>query len=182
MSNEQIDQHLIDYTVRNITTGDEEDIRVLELADGEIQGFPEAVREQIRTIIRAQSYATPEGVTTGHIQTTWADDQEKIRDMLMPYISRPELYAHDYAAWEDMVLGEPITDEYPPEDVADRVRAILYQAVDSAVENWAEGHWDEFSTRMSVTGVLEYFVGYLNTVTESPFADDAYLPFMQANS
>ena len=99
-----MNQYLVDYTVRNITTGDEEDIRVLELTDEEIADFPEAVREEVRDLIRQQSYTNADGVTTGRIQTSWAVDQEHIRVLLLPYITDRALYDGDYAAWETNVL------------------------------------------------------------------------------
>lgn len=91
----EFDQYLVDYTVRNITTGDEEEIRVLELTDDELAGFPEPVRAEIRDIVR-RNEAT----------TRWDTDQDRIVALLLPYISKPALYRDDYGTWEEWVLGD----------------------------------------------------------------------------
>jgi len=173
------DQYLVDYTVRNITTGDEEDIRVLELTDDEISSFPAEVREQIRAIIRAQGFTTPEGVTTGRIQTSWADDQDQILALLLPYITDRALYDADYTAWEARLLGGNVTDVYPPEDVAERVRAILGEALEGAIENWAEGFWEEFTSATTKADILRHFGGYIESVLETVGDEQEYSrPFM----
>jgi hypothetical protein len=90
-------QHLIDYTVRNIETGDEEDIRVLELSTEEIALFPEAVRTQIAMLITFGSRSWSD----------WHTSQERILALLLPFISRPELHAADLEAWHRYVLDQP---------------------------------------------------------------------------
>lgn len=90
-----MNQHLVDYSVRNITTGDEEDIRVLELDPDEMLGFPEPVRDQVIALI-------DDAQQTG---SHWAANQDAILLLLLPYISDRALYNSDYEAWERKVLG-----------------------------------------------------------------------------
>lgn len=97
---------LVNYTVRNITTGDEEDLRVLELSGEEIlNGFPPEVAKHIFHLIRQVGYNNE----SSH-ETNWqlwkVQNSEIIRLLLLPYISDRALYDSDYEAWENMVLGE----------------------------------------------------------------------------
>ncbi len=162
-----MDQHLIDYTVRNITTGDEEDIRVLELTDDEMAGFPDEVRDEIQSLI-AYSVEGRAGVDS----TRWETAQEQIRQLLLPYISDRWLYDSDYSLWEGKVLDADALDMYPPEDIADAVRAVLTEAIDAAIENWDEGAWSDFKAGISRGDVLRYFGGYIEAVTEGELDSD----------
>lgn len=101
-----MDQYLVDYTVRNITTGDEEEIRVLELEPSEYDGFPDSVREEIRALVDAVGYK-PDG---GGDHAVWDRNQDRIVELLLPYISDRALYDSDYGAWEDNLL-ETLDDE-----------------------------------------------------------------------
>jgi len=93
-----MDQHLVDYTVRNITTGDEEELRLLELTDEEAGQLPadaQAVLGPHRTLWRTeQAILHPE----------WETAQDELLRLLLPYISDRALYDSDYAQWEENVL------------------------------------------------------------------------------
>ena len=95
------DQYLVDYTVRNITTGDEEEIRLLELADDEFEGFPDAVRDEVRSLVAVGVEAV-----FGHARphAEWDTAQEQILALLLPYISDRALYDSDYGTWEENLL------------------------------------------------------------------------------
>jgi hypothetical protein len=95
-----MDQHLVDYTVRNITTGDEEEIRVLELTDEEVADLPtdaRAVLEPHRTLWRSE---------TAVLHPEWETAQQRVLELLLPHISDRALYDSDYGAWERRVLGD----------------------------------------------------------------------------
>jgi len=164
MTTPDFDQHLVDYTVRNITTGDEEDIRVLELDPDEVAGFPAAVREQVAALIADGQ----------HSNARWTVNQERILQLLLPFITNRELYEHDYQLWEALVLDpeQPATDIYPPEDVAFKVRGVLDQAVSAAIENWNEGHWDDWTVSTTERTALEALIGFLQSLTE--MSDEDY--------
>jgi len=89
-----MNQHLVNYTVRNIITGDGEDERILELGPDELGGFPEEVRDQIQWLI-------DDSQQTG---SHWDGAQETMLDLLLPYISERELFDASYPAWEQNVL------------------------------------------------------------------------------
>jgi hypothetical protein len=93
-----MNQYLIDYTVRNITTGDEEDIRVLELEPAEYDGFPESVREQIRSLVADCNW----GGTT--MWPVWHENRERIVELLMPFISGRRMFNGNYERWERELL------------------------------------------------------------------------------
>ena len=61
-----MNQHLIDYTVRNITTGDEEELRVLELEADEFDGFPETVRDEIRGLVIPLAIRIPRRIASSN--------------------------------------------------------------------------------------------------------------------
>lgn len=159
-------QELIDYTVRNITTGDEEDMRVLELAPEEVAEFPESVRDEIATLVARNS------IEGNH--PTWDVDQDRILDLLLPYITHLDIYRADYARWERLVLDgsigtvndDPVLLAHPPEDVADRVRAVLGAAVDAAIENWAEGFWADFHEDTTSAEVWGNLAGFIESYLE----------------
>lgn len=154
-----MDQHLVDYTVRNITTGDEEDIRVLELTPDEMLGFPDPVRETVIALI-------DDAQQTG---SHWEANQDRILDLLLPFISDAQLYERDYAKWERKVLGDtepPILDRYPPEHVSYRVRQLLNEAIDAAIENWQEGYWAEFTEETTVGEVWGNLAGFIESYIE----------------
>ncbi len=94
-----MDRHLIDYTVRNLTTGDGEEERVLELEHAEFVGFPEYLQVGLEGIVQA-ARANP---------ALWLPYQDVILAMLKPHISEPALYERDYTAWERIVLGDDDT-------------------------------------------------------------------------
>jgi hypothetical protein len=96
-----MNQYLVDYTVRNITTGDEEDIRVLELETEEFDGFPEQVRDDIRNLIGLIAWQWHAGQP---IAADWLIAQDQILKLLLPYITDRALYDSDYEAWENNVL------------------------------------------------------------------------------
>jgi hypothetical protein len=100
-------QHTIDYAVRNITTGDEEDIRILEEPATYLAAFPEAIREDAARLI-----AEP-GVFDGVSDfdwSIWRTNQDTLLVLLLPYITDRALYESDYGLWEARVLGSE--DEY----------------------------------------------------------------------
>jgi hypothetical protein len=153
----RMDQHLIDYTVRNIMTGDEEDIRVLELTPDEMLGFPEPVRDEAIALI-------DDAQQTG---SHWATNQAHILDLLLPYISNHALFDADYEAWERKVLGdERILDGSSPEDVAIVVSLVLKTAADAAIENWDDGFWEDFHPTTTRRELLENFVGFIQAWLE----------------
>ena len=178
-----MNQYLVDYTVRNIPTGDEDDLRLLELTDDEIAGFPDAVRGAVRSLLASPAAA----YRTGSSLTGWDATAEAIRTLLLPYISDSWLYQNDYGAWEQNVLDEaygtgiPVTEPCPPEAVGDRVRQVLDEQVAGALENWSEGHWEDWSTATKRREVLERFVGYLESIIELSREDvsDLDQPIMQ---
>jgi len=168
------DQYLVDYTVRNITTGDEEDIRVLELEPSEYDGFPDEVREQVRALVAEVGWGSER-----YSSSLWQTNQERILALLLPSITDRALYDSDYTAWEARLLGGNVTDVYPPEDVADRVRTILGEALDGAVENWDEGFWEEFTSATTKADILRHFGGYIESVLETVGDEQEYSrPFM----
>src|SRR5262245_59948109 len=115
MTTQSFDQYLVDYTVRNITTGDDEDIRVLELTDAEIDRFPAEVREQVAVLIAAGRENPNE----------WVDHQDYVLANLLSYITDRALYDSDYGLWEINLLQDAdtaVTDIFPPEHVSGRVR------------------------------------------------------------
>ena len=100
-----VNQYLIDYTIRNITTGDEEDTRILELADDEFDGFPDAVRDEVRQLTeRFRAIWNTEFVQDIDYHA-WEETQMRILELLKPYMSDPELYENDYDAWENNLLA-----------------------------------------------------------------------------
>jgi hypothetical protein len=161
----EFDQHLVNYTVRNICTGDEEEIRVLELTDEEMNGFPADVRGQISTLIAAS--------VANH--DVWLTNQDVIVRLLLPYISRRALYDNDYGTWENYVLKNDalLLDAYPPEEIADAVKRVLLGAVDGAVENWAEGFWANVDVCTTEANILRDFADYIDAVLE-PVGDDEF--------
>ena len=62
---------------------------------------------------------------------------------------------------------EPLTGPNSPEDVSYAVRQVLHDAMDAAVENWAEGYWPEFTTKTTHGDVLDQFVGFIQAWKES---------------
>ena len=156
------DQHLVDYTVRNISTGDEEEIRVLELTDDEIAGFPDAVRDDVASLIAASLDNRDDWRST---------HQDTIVRTLLPYISRRDLFERDYGAWETYVL-EGSVDTLAPEDMAATVRHVLHAGVEAAIANWAEGYWSEFDDTTPARDVLAQFGGFLSAWLESVDDDD----------
>lgn len=131
-------QHLIDYTVRNITTGDEEDIRILELSDHEIlNGFPPEVAHQIYALIKEVGYS--EGSEYAD-WTAWQTNQEKIRELLLPLISHRDIYELEYSLWEEAVV-EDDWDLVKPASLEDKLWALtsledqIATMQDEALEN-----------------------------------------------
>lgn len=164
-----MDQYLVDYTVRNITTGDEEEIRVLELEPAEYDGFPETVREEIRGLVAAVGYQ-PDG---GGDMPTWDRNQDRIVELLLPYITHLDIYRADYARWERMVLDDDdILASTPPEDVADAVYDILNTAAGAAIANWAEGFWEHFHPSTTRREVLQNFAGFITAWLETVSDED----------
>lgn len=98
-----MNQQLIDYTVRNITTGDEEDIRVQELDDSDVNGFPDEVQDEIRSLL-ASAHDSAAGARSLEARVTWGEVNDQILNLLLPYISDRPLYDQDYPAWENNVL------------------------------------------------------------------------------
>lgn len=101
---ELFDQYLVDYTVRNLTTGDEEEIRVLEIDD--VSGFPDRVRDEVQSYIAVGN----DVMGGGRPHMDWEDAQDALRQILMPYISEPDLYETRYNSWEQHVLGNEDVD------------------------------------------------------------------------
>lgn len=106
---EGVDRALVDYTVRNITTGDEEDIRVLELSAEEYDGFPAEVRRLVYGYVSDAGWGTDD-----YDRQAWESGQERIRELLLPWIHDVGLYERDYATWEQNVLDG----RYEPEATA----------------------------------------------------------------
>jgi hypothetical protein len=96
-----MDQYLVDYTVRNITTGDEEEIRVLEITDAEFEGFPDEIRDEIRSLVAVGVEAV---FGHGRPHSDWDTAQEQIVGLLMPYVSNRALFDSDYGQWEENLL------------------------------------------------------------------------------
>lgn len=101
-------QYLVDYTVRNITTGDEEEIRVLELTTEEIATFPADVRGEIANLL-ADVNAAREAGFAAHAE--WDHAQSRIVELLLPYLSDRALYDSDYERWESNLLEFDADDE-----------------------------------------------------------------------
>ena len=95
----------IDYAVRNITTGDEEETRLFEDPNSYIKGFieegiPEELMDTIRTILAKlvahYTFNTPYPdwrIREAHLDAILA--------ILKHYMSHQELYDKDYGEWED---------------------------------------------------------------------------------
>lgn len=162
MTTPAFDQHLVDYTVRNISTGDGEEVRLLELTDDEAAGLPADVRA-ILDPLRHQFQAD-----TVIPHPVWDTAQDSILALLRPYISRPALFDNDYTTWEQVVLenDQPLLEDYPPEHIKDAVHNLLLEAVDGALENWNEGFWAEFDVRMTAADTLRYFTGYIEALLD----------------
>ena len=104
MTTVDFDQHLVDYTVRNIMTGDEEDLRLLELTDDEIDTFPDAVRDDVRSLLSGPAEAFRSGNSLHSTTFDWTTAQDAILSLLLPHISDRALYDADYTLWESRVL------------------------------------------------------------------------------
>lgn len=175
-----MDQYLVDYTVRNITTGDGEEMRVLELTVEEVQRFPADTVQSIGDLL-AEAHTRFAVDGPAPLDWSWEETLESIRQALLPYISDPVLYHSSYSAWESNVLSESYTGEVrlldvlPPEDITDRVRAIALGAVDGALENWDEGYWQGWTTNTTRRNVLTNLAGYLLSLAEMPDEDDEEL-------
>jgi hypothetical protein len=96
-----MNQYLIDYTIRNITTGDEEDIRILELAEDEFDGFPAEIRDEVRRQVEPAAEAFAAMQLDYH---AWDRAQMRILELLRPYMTDEALYERDYDAWEANLL------------------------------------------------------------------------------
>lgn len=165
-----LDQYLVDYTVRNITTGDEEEVRLLELTDAEVAGLPteaQAILEPLRHAFQSDNVIP---------HPDWDAAQDQLLSVLRPLISDPELYEYDYEAWEQNLLDgayqSTLTDSVPPEEVADVVRSILHVAVEAAIANWAEGFWADYTEATRSRQVLAQFAGFLTAWLETVADED----------
>lgn len=182
-ANARIDQQLVDYAVRNIVTGDEEDLRVLELTADELAGLPELVRDEITELVRAC------GWPDDYDYAKWRVNQDRVLSLLLPYISYSGIYRDDYAAWEEWVLAddedkpklaarfERALDYYPPEELSYQVRGMLNEAIDSAIENWQEGYWAEFSLGTTRAEVWAALAGFITSYVELE-PEELDVPFM----
>jgi len=65
-----------------------------------------------------------------------------------------------------------VTDSLPPEDVASAVRHVLHSAVEAAIENWDEGHWDTVDDSTTVRDVLAGFSEYIDAWLEAVTDED----------
>jgi hypothetical protein len=168
-------QYLVDYTVRNLTTGDGEEERVLELTEDEFDGFPLAVRDQVKKLVQTAAggmvWTAPDHDARA-ARAAWEVAQDRVLGLLMPFISEREMYAKDYTAWERYVLGDDAMDAYPPESITDAVVKVLEFAQQAAVENWNEGYWEGLTTRSTQGDVLKMFVGFVSAWMEGADKDD----------
>lgn len=67
---------------------------------------------------------------------------------------------------------------HPPEDIAARVRQVLTEAIDAAIENWNEGYWADFTTDTTVGEVLGNLGGYIESYLELE-TEDMAAPLME---
>lgn len=155
------------YTVRNITTSDEEDIRVLELTDEELARFPEPVREEVHRIVADNAERFRVGWQPGDNEH-WLNDQDILLRMLLPWISDRALYDSDYGRWEARLLGDDarLLDSLPPETIADNVRTALTTLVEAAVENWAEGYWADVPPTLTHGEAFDMLAGFVDSMRD----------------
>jgi len=89
----------IDYAVRNITTGDEEETRLVEDPNAYIEGWknegvsPEDHR-QLTKLLRAAVRRSEDG-------EDYSDLMQDILKILKKYMTHQNLYKRDYGKWED---------------------------------------------------------------------------------
>lgn len=100
-----MNQYLIDYSVRNITTGNEEEIRLLELADDEAAGLP----DDVRAILDPHRQAFQTHARIEH--PAWDNAQDAILALLLPRIRNRALYESDYDAWQEWLLESDDADQ-----------------------------------------------------------------------
>jgi hypothetical protein len=104
---------MINYAVRNLTTLDEEQVRLLE----DPEEYVKAWREELSTKKMVKQIRRAAKLFNNHEDSAKVDSTlEDLRLKLLPHIDKPELYEKNYTLWEDWVLED---EERYKEDLAE---------------------------------------------------------------
>ena len=154
----------IDYAVRNITTGDEEETRLVEDPETYIKGWKEEGvssedHKKLTRLLRAAVRRSKDG-------EDYTDLMNDILRVLKKYMSHKDLYSSNYDSWERYVLHEPQERKFPVTFKG----GIWYKGASGSHQN--KQHMEKYAQRLLQEHPERFPPGTIMKIVVDPFFED----------